>query len=115
FERLEVVLREAKNRKLVIILKGHYTCVATPEGQAYFNSTGNAGMATGGSGDLLTGILTGLLALGYDPVAAAMLGVYVHGLAGDITADKLSMESMLASDMATHLGSAFRRLYQNHE
>lgn len=90
------------------MLKGHYTFIAMPGGSSYFNSTGNAGMAKGGSGDALTGILTALLGQAYSPGEAALLGVYLHGLAGDIAADALSQESMLPGDLIECLGNAFR-------
>jgi ADP-dependent NAD(P)H-hydrate dehydratase / NAD(P)H-hydrate epimerase len=83
-----------------------------PGGKGYFNSTGNPGMAKGGSGDVLTGILTGMLSQGYSPGEAALLGVYLHGLAGDLAAATWSQESMLASDLVEHLGSAFDRLFK---
>jgi NAD(P)H-hydrate epimerase len=92
---------------MVLILKGHHTLIATPGGKTYFNSTGNAGMAKGGSGDVLTGILTALLCQGYESIQAAILGVYLHGLAGDIAAEKFSVEALLASDIVDHLGEAF--------
>ncbi|MBC7629731.1 ADP/ATP-dependent (S)-NAD(P)H-hydrate dehydratase, partial [Ferruginibacter sp.] len=94
--------------KIYIVLKGHHTLIVTPDGKGYFNSTGNAGMAKGGSGDVLTGILAGLLAQGYKPLHACMLGVYLHGLAGDIAAEKLSQEAMLPGDIILNLGAAFK-------
>ena len=94
--------------KIYIVLKGHHTLIATPEGKGYFNNTGNAGMAKGGSGDVLAGIITGLLSQGYKPLQACMLGVYVHGLAGDIAAEKFSQEAMQASDIIGNLGEAFK-------
>ena len=111
FERIELALEKAKQLHVIIVLKGHHTLIATPDGKGFFNSTGNAGMATGGSGDVLTGILTGLLAQGYSSVETAILGVYLHGLAGDIAAQKLSMEAMVAGDIVECLGGAF--LVQN--
>ena len=75
-----------------------------------FNPTGNAGMATAGSGDVLTGIITGLLARGYKQADACMLGMYVHGLAGDLAAKDLGMECMVASDIIRYLPQAFKRL-----
>lgn len=75
-----------------------------------YNMTGNAGMATGGSGDVLTGIITGLLAQGYAPQDAALLGVYLHGLAGDIAAKEISEEALIASDIIDYLGKAFLTL-----
>ena len=110
FARVEKALAKAKELGIVIILKGHHTLIASPDGRGYFNSSGNPGMATAGSGDLLTGILTGLLAQGYLPLQAALLGVYLHGLAGDLSAEKLGEEALLASDMAKELGNAFKML-----
>lgn len=107
FERLQLASLKAKELKLVIILKGHHTLIALPDGKMFFNSTGNAGMATGGSGDVLTGILTSLLAQGYQPGDAAVFGVYLHGLAGDLAARELSMEAMIAGDITRYLGKAF--------
>jgi len=92
-----------------IILKGHNTLVAH-QGKGYFNTTGNAGMATGGSGDTLTGLLTSLLAQGYDGRDAALLGVYLHGLAGDLVLEKESEESLLPTDLSACLGRAFKKL-----
>ena len=107
FERLRLATERAREHQCVIILKGHYTFIAMPGGKGYFNSTGNAGMAKGGSGDVLTGILTAMLSQGHSPGEAAILGVYLHGLAGDLAADDLSRESMLPSDLTDHLGAAF--------
>lgn len=107
FNLIQLALQKAKELNVVIILKGHYTLIATPNGKSYFNSTGNAGMATGGSGDVLTGVLTGLLAQGYSSTEAAILGVYLHGLAGDIAAENLSMEAMIAGDIIENLSEAF--------
>ena len=99
FDRIQLALQKAKELNVIIVLKGHHTFIATPDKKGFFNSTGNAGMATGGSGDVLTGILTGLLAQGYSSVETAILGVYLHGLAGDIAARNLSMEAMVAGDI----------------
>jgi len=108
FARLEKAREKARQHQIIIVLKGHYTFVAMPGGKGYFNSTGNAGMAKGGSGDVLTGILTALLAQGYSPGEAALLGVYLHGLAGDCAAERWSQEAMLPSDLADNLGNAFQ-------
>ena len=110
FDRVLLALQKAKELSSIIILKGHHTFIATADGKGFFNSTGNPGMATAGSGDVLTGILTGLMAQGYSAVEAAILGVYLHGLAGDSAAKKLSMEAMLASDISDNLGTAFSTL-----
>jgi NAD(P)H-hydrate epimerase len=110
FEKIELALEKAKELKCIIVLKGHYTLIATADGKGFFNSTGNPGMATAGSGDVLTGILTGLLAQGYSAVEAAVLGTYLHGLAGDIAAKTLSMEAILAGDIIDNLGQAYQSI-----
>jgi NAD(P)H-hydrate epimerase len=107
FARLRLAIENARDHQCIIVLKGHYTFIAMPGGKGYFNSTGNPGMAKGGSGDALTGILTALLSQGYAPGEAAVLGVYLHGLAGDLAAEDISQESMLPSDLIEHLGKAF--------
>ncbi len=112
FERKELAQQKSIELNCVIVLKGHHTFIACPDGNAYFNNTGNAGMATAGSGDVLTGILTGLLAQGYNTEEAAVLGVYLHGLAGDIAALQHSQEAMLAGDIINHIGDAFLQLSQ---
>jgi len=108
YERLDKAREQAKRFGVIIVLKGHYTFIAMPGGKSYFNSTGNPGMAKGGSGDVLTGILTALLGQSYSPGEAALLGVYLHGLAGDLAAETHSQESMLPSDLTDHLGKAFQ-------
>ncbi len=111
FERLKKQREFAKKFQLVVVLKGAYTSICTPQGDCYFNSTGNPGMATAGSGDVLTGILTSLLAQGYSSAEAAILGAYLHGLSGDIAAKKLGEEAMIAGDIVTNIGKAFKKLY----
>ncbi len=96
--------------KVVIILKGGYTGISFPDGTYIFNSTGNPGMATGGSGDVLTGIIVSLLAQGLSPEDSAIAGVYLHGLAGDLAAGKFSQESMIAGDITNCLGDAFKKV-----
>lgn len=110
FERLTKASNLAERLQGYVILKGHYTAICKPDGHILFNSTGNAGMATAGSGDVLTGIITGLLARGYKPQNACIVGVYLHGLAGDMAAQELGMESMLAGDIIKYLPKAFKRL-----
>jgi hydroxyethylthiazole kinase-like uncharacterized protein yjeF len=110
FERLDTALIQAANLHCVIVLKGHHTFIALPDGSGYFNNTGNPGMAKGGSGDVLTGILTGLLAQGYTAAHAAVMGVHLHGLAGDLAATELGPESMLPTDLIMQLGNAFRSI-----
>ena len=96
--------------QIYIILKGAWSVVITPEGECHFNPTGNPGMATGGSGDVLTGILTSLLAQGYSSKEACLLGVYLHGMAGDIAAEKFGEISMNASDIINSLPEAWKQL-----
>jgi len=96
--------------RVYIILKGAYTGISTPDGKYYFNTTGNPGMATGGSGDVLTGLLTGMLAQGYAVPEAAIFSVYLHGLAGDLAAAGSSEESLIARDIISHIGQAFRKI-----
>ncbi|RFS20542.1 NAD(P)H-hydrate dehydratase [Chitinophaga silvatica] len=107
-DRLELLSREAVSRHLYILLKGRYTAMACPDGSIYFNPTGNPGMATGGSGDVLTGILTGLLAQGYSSKEALLFGVWIHGYAGDLAAAEHSQEAMTAADIINGLGKAFQ-------
>lgn len=110
FERLKMQLEFSKTYKVYVVLKGAYTCISTPEGVAYFNSTGNPGLAKGGSGDVLTGLLTGLLAQGYTPLEAALTGVFVHGYAADrVKAEKGEM-AMLPGDVNEHFSEAFLNL-----
>lgn len=113
FDRIELSLARARELNCIIVLKGHHSFIATPDGKGFFNSTGNAGMATAGSGDVLTGILTGLLAQGYSSVETALLGAYLHGVAGDKAAETESMESMIAGDIIKQLGAAFRTILNN--
>lgn len=107
FERLEIQRQLAVSLKCNIVLKGAHTSVANAKGQVFFNSTGNPGMATAGTGDVLTGVITGLLAQNYYPDKAAVAGVLLHGLAGDIAVSERGMESLIASDIIENLGAAF--------
>lgn len=93
-----------------VILKGAHTCITTPSGKAFFNSTGNPGMATAGAGDVLTGIILGLLSQNYSPIDACIIGVYLHGLAGDIAAENQGWESLIASDIIHYIGMAYNQL-----
>ncbi|MEZ5038262.1 MAG: NAD(P)H-hydrate dehydratase [Saprospiraceae bacterium] len=110
FQRLALLSQKAVEHQLIIVLKGAFTCIALPNGVCYFNTTGNPGMATGGSGDALTGIICGLLAQGYPPEQAALIGVHLHGLAGDLAASEWGEEALLPSDLIQHLGKAFTQL-----
>lgn len=100
----------AEQHKVYVVLKGAYTGIAAPDGRYWFNTTGNPGMATGGSGDVLTGLITGLLAQGLEPLEAALTGVYIHGLAGDKAVQDSSEEAVIAGDIMRHLGAAFREI-----
>ncbi|MDP2237789.1 MAG: NAD(P)H-hydrate dehydratase [Bacteroidales bacterium] len=113
FERLEMQRKMSQRFNIYIVLKGAHTTITTPLGEAWFNSTGNPGMATAGSGDVLTGIITGLLAQRYTPFSAAILGVFLHGLAGDLAAIEHSEESMIASDISRSIGKAYLKLKRN--
>jgi NAD(P)H-hydrate epimerase len=104
FARLDLLRETAVALHCVIVLKGAHTCVALPDGSCHFNSTGNPGMAKGGSGDVLTGIIVSLLAQGYSPAQAALAGVYLHGAAGDLAAMQLGEAAMLPSDIIGKLG-----------
>lgn len=108
FETLQLATKKAKELNCFIVLKEHHTLIACPDGKHYFNTTGNAGMATAGSGDTLTGLLCGLLAQGYTEKDTCILGVYLHGLAGDIAAKKYSQEAMIASDIINCIGDAYK-------
>ncbi|HOW24911.1 MAG TPA: NAD(P)H-hydrate dehydratase [Bacteroidales bacterium] len=110
FDRIQLQREFSFRYQSYIILKGAHTSISCPDGRCYFNSTGNPGMATGGSGDVLTGVILGLLAQYYHPKEASILGVYLHGLAGDIAMEKRGMESMIASDIMDNLGEAFLRI-----
>lgn len=110
FDRLEKQKALARQLRSVVIVKGAHTAIAAPQGQVYFNSTGNPGMATGGSGDVLTGLLTSLLAQKYPALEAAIIGVYLHGAAGDEAARAKTMYAMMASDITEALPAAFRAL-----
>ncbi len=109
FERLEKQKKLAKDLKSVIVLKGANTSIAAPDGSVYFNSSGNPGMAKGGCGDVLTGILTGLLAQQYSALEAAQLGVFLHGFAGDLAAYEMGLNSLIASDVTDFLPEAFKQ------
>jgi NAD(P)H-hydrate epimerase len=108
-QRQELAGRFAAEHGVVLVLKGHGTIV-TDGRRVYVNSTGNPGMATAGSGDVLTGLIAALLAQHLEPFAAAQLGVYLHGLAGDLARDALGEVGMIASDLLQYLPQAIRRL-----
>jgi NAD(P)H-hydrate epimerase len=109
-ERSQRAIELARRTQCVVVLKGAPTAVYSPDGSIHFNSTGNPGMAKGGSGDVLTGLLTGLLAQGMSSWSAAVVGVHLHGLAGDIAAAKHGMDAMTSGDLADHLANAWQDL-----
>ncbi len=109
--QVELARANAMKYNICIVLKGHHTAVVLPTGACWANITGNAGMATGGNGDVLTGILTSLLAQGYAPADAALLGVFLHGRAGDLAAAQSGQEALIAGDLTASLGAAFQSLY----
>ena len=112
FERNKMQREFSVRNKAYVILKGAHTAITCPDGSCYFNSNGNPGMATGGSGDVLTGILLGLMARGYSSKTASILGVFLHGLAGDIATEKKGYEALIAGDIIDNLGRAFKKLYK---
>jgi NAD(P)H-hydrate epimerase len=114
YERLMKARQLAERLQGYVVLKGHRTAICMPDGHIAFNTTGNAGMATAGSGDVLTGILLGLLTRGYNQQEACLLGVYLHGLAGDLAARDLGQESLMASDIINYLPRAFAVLGNHH-
>ncbi|MDD2412528.1 MAG: NAD(P)H-hydrate dehydratase [Bacteroidales bacterium] len=110
-ERLETLKTFCKEYQCYCLLKGAFTAISTPDGKLYFNTSGNSGMASGGSGDVLTGIILALTAQNYSPLEACILGVYIHGLAADIALKEgESIESLLPRDIINNLGKAFNQL-----
>ncbi|HNR42732.1 MAG TPA: NAD(P)H-hydrate dehydratase [Bacteroidales bacterium] len=110
YMRLKNQISFSAKYNCIVVLKSAFTSVSSPDGRVSFNSTGNPGMATAGSGDVLTGMILALLAQGYSPENAAVIGVYLHGLAGDIAAEKDSPDSIIASDIIENIGNAFKQL-----
>ena len=112
YAAMDTAMNFARKHKLIIVLKGAHTIIVDTEGSVWFNTTGNPGMATAGSGDVLTGIILGLLAQSYKAIDAARIGVYIHGLAGDIAAARHGNESLIASDIVDNLGEAFKIVHK---
>ena len=106
-ERIDALSVFAVKYKIIVLLKGAHTAIAVPDGMVFFNSTGNPGMATAGSGDVLTGMITAFLAQGHHPIHAACMAVFYHGVAGDIAAANKSEQSMVAGDIVEGLSEAF--------
>ena len=111
FERLNLAKLKAKELQIFIVLKDHHTQIVTPEGEVFYNITGNSGLAKGGSGDVLLGIITSLLAQNYSSKNASIFGVWLHGKAADLVAEKNSKEAMQPSDVIDNLGEVFKILY----
>jgi len=109
-DRIEATKSTSKELGLPIVLKGASTIIAVPDGKTYINPTGNSGLAKGGSGDVLTGLLVGLLAQGVNPLESAICATYIHGFAGDLAARAIGERAMIPSDMISHIASAFRAL-----
>lgn len=109
--RLQKAIEMAERYNIIIVLKGHYTFTVRPTGRVYINPTGNPGMATAGSGDVLTGIIASFIAQGYKPEHAAMIGVFVHGSAGDMAAEKIGEFGMTASDITSYVGKAIDAVF----
>ncbi|MBS0010105.1 MAG: NAD(P)H-hydrate dehydratase [Bacteroidales bacterium] len=112
FARLLGQQEFSKKHQCISVLKGAHTSVCLPDGRVWFNTTGNPGMASAGSGDVLTGMILGLLAQGYKPSEAAIAAVYIHGLAGDLAAEKTGYESLIASDIIHNIGNSFKKIRQ---
>ena len=115
FHRNELQREFARKYGVYVVLKGAHTCICTPEGTCYYNTTGNPGMASAGSGDVLTGLILGLVAQKYPPLWACVIGVFLHGLAGDLAARKHGMEAMVAGDIIHQIGKGFKKLRIKNE
>ncbi|MGN6182609.1 MAG: ADP-dependent NAD(P)H-hydrate dehydratase, partial [Thermoanaerobaculia bacterium] len=108
--RIDAAREAARATQCVVVLKGFQSLVAEPDGSVFVNPTGNPGMATGGMGDVLSGIIAALLARGADPVDAACTGVYLHGLAGDLLRDEFGDTGLAAIDLAERIPKAIQRM-----
>jgi NAD(P)H-hydrate epimerase len=113
--RVQMALTAAKQHQAIVVLKGHHTVTACPDGTTYINPTGNSGMAKGGSGDLLAGMMVSLLAQGMAASDAAWVAVYLHGLAGDLCRKHLSVRTMQPGDVAAYISEAFRQVEERVE
>jgi hydroxyethylthiazole kinase-like uncharacterized protein yjeF len=113
-DRLKALKHFSQRYNCIVILKGAFSAIAMPDGNTFFNSSGNPGLAKGGSGDVLTGILLGLMARGYSAPQSAIIGTFVHGYAADLLLEEHSVESMLATDIINKLPVAFKKLESLH-
>lgn len=109
FERMQIAIQKTNALRIVIVLKGRYSLVATPGGNCYFNTTGNPGMAKGGQGDVLTGMILSFLAQGYASPDAACISVYLHGYAADLAIAGMAMEALMPSDVIEFIGEAIKK------
>jgi NAD(P)H-hydrate epimerase len=107
YERLKTAIQQATSLQCVIVLKSHHTAVITPSGKVYFNTIVNSGLAKGGSGDVLTGLIAGLCARGYSIENAAILGVYIHSLAAQLAIKDIHPECLLPEDVLNYFSKAF--------
>lgn len=111
-DRIGVARKFAKEWNLVLVLKGARTIIAGPKGDVFINLSGNEGMASGGMGDVLTGIITGLLSQKYDPLKASVLGTYIHGLAGDLAYEEMGGVGIMAGDLISRIPQVRKWLYK---
>jgi hydroxyethylthiazole kinase-like uncharacterized protein yjeF len=114
FDKIEKVKGFSKKHQVVVVIKGANSLVIEGD-NLLINTTGNPGMATAGSGDVLTGMITGLLSQGYLPLDAALFGVFIHGLAGDVASGKMGFEAIIASDILENIGNAFMEIFRPPE
>ena len=112
FEVMHKLRELSATHDWVVLVKGAHTCICDQKGKLYFNTTGNHGMASGGMGDVLTGMITGLMAQGYSPLNATKVGVFLHGMAGDLAAEKTSAHALTASDLTEYIGKAWQKIVQ---
>ncbi len=110
YQKINILKKKSKEHKIFIILKGAHTIISTPDGEIYFNSTGNPGMSTAGNGDVLTGIIVGFLSQGYSPKESCIISVFLHGLSGDLASSKLGEESITSTDVIKFLPMAFKKI-----
>lgn len=110
--RLRKAIEVSQYYNIIIVVKGHYSAIVRPDGKVYFNSTGNPGMATAGSGDVLTGVITAFISQGYQPELAATIGVYIHGFAGDLAAEELGEFGVTASDIIDRIPRAIKKIME---
>jgi NAD(P)H-hydrate epimerase len=114
-ERLDLIRSKSREWNSIVVLKGAHTQIALPDGRVYINLSGNAGMATAGSGDVLTGIIAAMFGTGDEFTEAVRLGVFIHGFAGDLSADRLGEDGIIAGDIMNHIPYALKELRQHSE